>query len=190
MLLAAVVLADPCEPEPAAAGLPVGAGSWGAGLPGARRFRAGTRIDSRAGTWIGRRDGTRIVLGLAALVALWAIAVPLSTTIEVRQSQAAVLRGQFRTALADAATAQRLEPAAASPRLQRALILEQLGDIAGADQAIAQAASREPTNWQIWLVASRMATESDQPGLALADYRRARALNPTSPIFHGSSAQR
>jgi O-antigen ligase len=130
-----------------------------------------------------RRLVTRIVLGFAAVLSLWAIAVPLSSALEIRSSQAAAVRGDFETALSDAATAQNVEPSAASPRLQRALILEQLGDIKGAAHAIAQAEVREPANWRIWLVASRIATESDQPRLALAYYRRARELNPRSPIF-------
>lgn len=127
----------------------------------------------------GHRRLMQVALALAAIVALWAIVLPLSVTVEVRSSQAAALGGRYRGALADAATAQRLEPSAASPRLQRALILEQLGDLAGASQAIAQAETRESTNWRIWLIASRIATESDRPRLALADYRQARSLNPT-----------
>ncbi len=127
---------------------------------------------------------TRIALIVGALPALWAIIVPLSSTVAVRSSQAAVRAGDFRTALSDAATAERIEPDAAAPWLQRALILEQLDDISGASQAIAQARAREPTNWQIWLVSSRIATEAGNPRLALADYDRARTLNPTSPIFH------
>jgi O-Antigen ligase len=130
-----------------------------------------------------RLPRTRILLALATVAGLWAIIVPLATTVAVRSSQKAALGGQYRAALADAATAQRLEPGAATPRLQRALILEQLGDIRGASQAIGQAKTREPTNWRIWLVASRIATESNQPAVALADYRRARSLNPTSLIF-------
>ncbi len=142
----------------------------------------------------GERDGrgssrtrviTRVVLGVIALLSLWAIAVPLAMTNDVRSSQAAVLKGNFQTALADAATAQNLEPDAASPRLQRALILEQLGDIGGARQAVAQAEVREPANWRIWFVASRLATEANKPRLALAYYERAKALDPTSPIFSG-----
>src|SRR5205807_10627833 len=105
------------------------------------------------------------------------------STVAVRSSQAATASGRFHAALADAATAQRLEPGAASPRLQRALILERLGDVGGALRAITEAQAREPTNWQIWLVSSRIATEAGRPALALADYRRARSLNPTSPIF-------
>jgi hypothetical protein len=130
-----------------------------------------------------RLDSTRIALAAGALLALWAIIVPLSSTIAVRSSQSAARAGRFKAALADAATAQRIEPGAASPRLQRALLLEQLGDVRGASDAISQAADREPTNWQIWLVASRIATEANNPRLALAYYRRARSLNPMSPIF-------
>jgi Flp pilus assembly protein TadD len=130
-----------------------------------------------------RRFIPRVLFAVLALICLWAIAIPLAMTVEVRSSQAAALNGNFRSALTDAGTAQNLEPAAASPRLQRALLLEQLGDIPGASQAIAQAEKRERTDWRIWLVASRIATESGRPRLALADYRRAKALNPTSPIF-------
>jgi hypothetical protein len=132
-----------------------------------------------------RFDPIRIALALGALIGLWAIIVPLSSTIAVRSSQSAATAGRFSAALADAATAQRIEPGAASPRLQRALILERLGDIRGATQAIGEALDRESTNWQIWLVASRIATEAGRPRLALAYYQRARSLNPTSPIFKG-----
>ncbi len=128
---------------------------------------------------------TRVALGLAALVALWAILIPLATTAAVRRSQTAAQHGQLVTALRDAADAQQVEPGAASPRLQRALLLEQLGDISGAALAISQAEARSPTDWQIWLVASRIATEQNKPRTALSDYLRAKSLNPRSPIFSG-----
>jgi O-antigen ligase len=132
-----------------------------------------------------RRLAAKGLLAAAALVALWAIARPLGTTVAVRASQRAASRGQLVVALKDAADAQRLEPEAASPRLQRALILEQLGAIGQANQAINAAVRYAPTDWEIWLVASRLATEQDKPALALRDYRRARSLNPRSPIFGG-----
>jgi hypothetical protein len=131
----------------------------------------------------GRRLRTRATFALAALAALFAIVVPLASTVAVRSSQAAVRDSDYRAALNDVASAQRLEPSSATPRLQRALILEQLRDIGGANAAISQAETREPTNWRIWLTASRIATEANQPRTALIDYRRARTLNPTSPIF-------
>lgn len=125
----------------------------------------------------------RVALGLVALAALWAILVPLGTTVEVRRSQTEAQRGNFSAALTSADDAQELEPEAATPRLQRALVLEQLGDIAGAASAIKGAEERAPTAWQMWFVGSRIATEQDRPHLALRDYLRARSLNPTSPIF-------
>jgi tetratricopeptide (TPR) repeat protein len=127
----------------------------------------------------------RLGLGVAALIALWTIVVPLASTVEVRSSQAAAQRGDFAAALRAAADAQQVEPGAASPRLQRALLLEQLGDIPAAAAAVAQAEARSPWDWQIWLVASRIATEQDQPRVALSDWRRAKSLNPRSPIFGG-----
>jgi hypothetical protein len=148
-----------------------------------RRTSEPTASDGGRRSWR-RIDSTRVALAIGALPALWAIIVPLSSTVAVRSSQAQVRAGHFAAALKDAATAQRIEPGAASPRLQRALVLEQLGDVSGASQAIAQAETREPTNWEVWLVASRIATEAGKPALALADYRKARSLNPTSPIFH------
>jgi hypothetical protein len=147
---------------------------------------AGALVAMRTAEPIGpahRRLRTRLVLAAATVVGLWAIFVPLAATLAVRSSQAAVRSGDTRSALRDAADAQRLEPLAATPRLQRALILEQLGDIGGAVRAVRDARNREPTNWRIWLVASRIEAEANQPRAALADYRRARVLNPTSPIF-------
>lgn len=125
----------------------------------------------------------RAALTIGTLVALWAIAVPLADTAEVRASQAAAKRGDLRSALDHAVTAQNLEPSAASPRLQEALVYERLGATREADDAIRQAIDHERTNWSLWLTASRIATEADRPKAALADYRRARALNPTSPLF-------
>lgn len=132
-----------------------------------------------------QRLAVRAVLCAASLVALWTIIVPLGTTTAVRASQRAAGRGQFTRALNDAADAQQLEPDAASPRLQRALVLEQIRDVSGAAQAIGGAVRRAPTDWQIWLVASRIATEENRPALALSDYRKARSLNPRSPLFSG-----
>ncbi len=122
---------------------------------------------------------------LGALVAIFLIAVPLASTVALRDSQTAAANGRLTQALHDANTARAVEPGAASPYLQRALILEQGDQIAAAASAIRAAIAREPRNYQLWLIASRIATESNLPRLALADYRRARALYPTSTVFLG-----
>jgi O-antigen ligase len=135
------------------------------------------------GTWLVSRG----VLVLAAAAALVAILVPLSETVSVRKSQANAAGGRVGVALAHAATAQRLEPGAATPWLQRALILEQLDRPGSALTAAVQAEAREPTNWRIWLVASRLATEKDRAEQALRYYVRARSLNPTSLLFNDTA---
>jgi O-antigen ligase len=125
----------------------------------------------------------RVAVVVAALVALWRIVVPLSSTVEVRSSQAAAAVGAWPAALRDANTAKRLEPGAASPWVQRALVLEAVGDLGAARRTFSQALVREPTNSAWWLIASRLATEANRPRRALTDWNRARSLDPTSPTF-------
>jgi hypothetical protein len=121
-----------------------------------------------------------VVLSLACLLA---IAVPLATTSAIRQSQQAASSGNPALALADARTAARLEPGAAAPQLQLALVLELQHDVHGALIAVQRAASDEPANWSVWVVASRLQAEVGHPRASLIDYRRARSLNPRSPLF-------
>ena len=134
-----------------------------------------------------RLGGKRVLLALASIAALGSLVVPLATTVEVRKSQMAAAAADYHAALADAASAHRIEPGAATPRLQQGLILEQLGEPARALHALSQARADEPTNWRLWAVASRLETEADRPGRAFADYLRARALNPTSPLFKATA---
>lgn len=127
-----------------------------------------------------RTIALRGAAGLAAALAIVAIAIPYAATVAVRSSQAEVRAGRLAPALDDAATAGRLQPYAATPLLQRALILEQAGDLAGAQTAIVQATTRAPTDSGIWLIRARIDAERGQAAAAAADYRRAHALNPRS----------
>jgi O-antigen ligase len=127
----------------------------------------------------------RLLLGLGSVLALVLIAIPLASSVAFYASQKAAAHGHLRVALADANKARAIEPGAASPYLQRALVLEQQNDISGASLAIAAAIAREPANSQLLLTASRIATESDRPRQARADYQRARELYPTSSVFGG-----
>jgi tetratricopeptide (TPR) repeat protein len=127
----------------------------------------------------------RVAAVIAALFACWGIAMPLASTISVRNSQAAARRGDIPLSFRDAANAESIEPAASSPRVQTALLLEKIGEIHRARQVLAAALRLDPLNSTTWLTASRLATEAGDADAALADYRRAKALNPTSPIFGG-----
>ena len=63
-----------------------------------------------------------------------------------RASQAiSALRRAWPDALRDADAAKGLEPAAATPRVQQALVLEAVGDLAPARRSLRQALVREPT---------------------------------------------
>ena len=165
LVIAAAVLA-PARTSPPARALAAEGTSAPAGL---RKYRPAVAL--RAG------------LVVAALACLTAIGVPLATTGAVRNSQAAVLAGDPNAALTDAQSATRIEPAAASAQLQVALVLELERDVPGAVQAALKATRDEPQNWSGWLVLSRLEAEAGNPQASLAAYRRARSLNPRSPLF-------
>jgi hypothetical protein len=125
----------------------------------------------------------RAVIVVVAIACMVGIGVPLAATSAVRKSQAAASAGNTSAALADAREAVRLEPGAASPEMQVALVLEFRHDIAGAASAGRQATLDEPANWQTWLVYSRLEAEAGHPTASVDAYLRARSLNPHSPLF-------
>jgi O-antigen ligase len=125
----------------------------------------------------------RIATIAAAIACLIAIAVPLATTSALRVSQAAASSGDPARALAAARAAARVEPGAASPQLQLALVLELQRNIPQALAATHRATRDEPTNWSTWLIASRLEAEAGHPAASLAAFRRARSLNPRSTLF-------
>jgi hypothetical protein len=136
----------------------------------------------------GRRPGptappTRIAIGVLAAVALVAIAIPLSATDALRTSQADARDNDLAGALSRANDALAMQPYAATPRLQRALVLETAGRFGPAAAAVRGAIDREPDNWRLWLVLSRIEGKAVHPQAAVKAYLKARSLNPGSPIF-------
>jgi len=109
--------------------------------------------------------------------------VPLASATAVRESQTAAQAGNNLLALRDARSATRIEPGAASGQLQVALMLELLHNVPGALDAAVNATHDEPQNWTTWLVLSRLQAESGHATAAVSAYRRARLLNPRSPLF-------
>jgi hypothetical protein len=126
----------------------------------------------------------RVGAGVVSLLAIAAIAIPLASLSLTRQSQAAVRGGDYPAALEDAKSAQNVEPAAATPRLQQAQVLELMRDFSAAEAAARAAVDRESTNWQTWLVLSRIAAENGRPDASVTAYREARRLNPRGQIFN------
>jgi O-antigen ligase/polysaccharide polymerase Wzy-like membrane protein len=125
----------------------------------------------------------RVAGACLAIAAMVAIAIPLSATTSLRQSQAEARAADFSAALREARDAAAVEPFSAAPPLQEALVLEAQGSLASAATAIAVATRREPDEWRAWLIRSRIEAERGNASAAVADFRRARALNPHSLLF-------
>ena len=123
---------------------------------------------------------TGVVVSVAAMVA---IAIPLAGALSLRQSQSAFRAGNLDAALAAAGSARNATPFAARPRLQEAFVLEAQGRAAAALGAARAATRVEPGEWRAWVVRSRLEGAAGHPGAALVAYRRARFLNPQSPLF-------
>ena len=130
---------------------------------------------------------SRFALASVALVLGWLVicaeALPLLTHLKINQSQAAVRRADLEAALADARAARALEPWAAEPYLQLALVEEQSGDVPTALAHIHRALARDGTDWRLWLVAARLQMKSGQIDDAKASVTRVRQLNPRSPAL-------
>ncbi len=150
-------------------------------LIGAVLVTAGTGSGTRPRATL--RLPARVALAGFALLAIIAISIPLSSATLIRQSQDDVRTGRLGAALQAAQTAANVEPEAAQPDLQQALVLERQQDYAAAVQAARDAADHEPTNWQNWLILSRVQVEAGQGAAAAHSYRKAASLNPRSPLF-------
>jgi hypothetical protein len=125
----------------------------------------------------------RVAGAIAAVAAIGAVAVPMAGALATRESRASAAGGQLASALQDSRTAERLQPYAATPHLQRALVLEQAGSLESASAAARSATRDEPTNWRTWFVLARIDARRGSTASALDALRRARALNPRSPLL-------
>jgi hypothetical protein len=143
---------------------------------------AGVRSRSRRGTAVLGLP-VRVAVALVAFAAIVAIAIPLSTTSLIRESQADARAGHLAAALRAAGSAQNAQPDAALPHLQTALLLESQGSYAAAGVQARAATRREPTNWRNWLVLTRLEVEAGHARTAVRDYRRAASLDPDNSLF-------
>lgn len=157
-------------------------------LPCAFLLIAGVAIAS------GRRDrdddraasgslNPRLALVGIAVAALVAIGSTLITTERVRSSQEASQSADLQAAISEARAADEIQPFAASPPLQEALVLEALADLPAAERAAQRAVDAEETNWRTWFVLARVRAQAGDAAGALDAYRQAKELNPNSPIF-------
>jgi lysylphosphatidylglycerol synthetase-like protein (DUF2156 family) len=130
----------------------------------------------------------RATAARAAIVSLAVLAICVEGVLLLAQSRlddsrAAAQRGDQPAALSAALDARSIQPWAASPYLQLALLQEQSGNLRAADRRIREAIERDASDWRLRLVAARIAVKRGFIGNAKRDLDRARALNPRSPLF-------
>jgi hypothetical protein len=121
-----------------------------------------------------------VVVGLLAVCAQ---GLPLLTQLQIGASQDAARHGRTLAALDSARSAVDIQPWAASPHLQLALVNEQAGELRAAGAAIRDAIEHARDDWHLWLVAARIDAKRGDLPAARRSLRRARALNPRSPLF-------
>ena len=130
-----------------------------------------------------RRLAPRAAVVAACAVAICVEGVLLVSNARLQESQSAAARGDIVAARSAALDARALQPWASSPDLQLALLAEQSQDLPAARERIGEAIDRDNSDWRLWLVSARIETEAGNISKARRDLRRAKSLNPRSPLF-------
>jgi hypothetical protein len=144
---------------------------------------AGLLLGFGAGSLRSTRWPVRAVAALVVACVCAAEALPLLVGAEVTASQAAVRAGRLDDARTAALRAVKVEPWAASPYVQLALVDEVAGRLATAREEIRAAIARDHADWRLWVVSARLATKAGDVGAARAALAQARRLNPRSPVL-------
>ncbi|HEX8073600.1 MAG TPA: O-antigen ligase family protein [Thermoleophilaceae bacterium] len=129
------------------------------------------------------RRAVGVAFAAVGVVAVLASAILLVSETKLGDSRAAVRRGDLGAAATDAREAAAVEPWAAAPWLQLALVRERGGDLRGSRRALREALDRDPESWETWLVETRVATRLGDIRDARRALRRLRTLNPRSPLI-------
>lgn len=130
----------------------------------------------------------RLLVALISLPAIAVILIPFGSNSLIEQSREAGREGNLSQSLELAREASQVEPGAATPYVQQALVLEAAGNPAQALKAAREAVQREPTNWRTWLIKFRLETATGEIDSAILSYRQVRRLNSNSSLF-GFAAQ-
>lgn len=130
-----------------------------------------------------RRRALRTAAVAVAVAAIMCVTVPMLGQERLERSQAAAQRGDVAAAIDSAEDARSLQPWAASPYVQLALVEEQAGRLRGASRHIEDALERDSSDWSTWLVAARIQTKAGSIRAGRRSLRRAQALNPKSALF-------
>jgi hypothetical protein len=129
------------------------------------------------------RFGLGVATLLAGCAAIWAGGLLFLTEDRLADSRQEASSGDLEAAAQDARDAIALQPWAAAPRLQLALVEELGGNLRAANREISGAIERAPDNWQLWFVRTRLDVKSGNIDGARRALSRARELNPRAPFL-------
>ena len=153
-----------------AVGILVGPSTAVGGSRGVRPFAGRRRVSYPARALV-------VILALAAVVSE---GIPFATDAALERSRSAAQRGDLEAAAESARQAERVQPWAASPRLQSALVAEARRDFPTALTAAQAATQRGSSDWRNWLAAARIETQAGRYAEAAASLEMAKRLNPRS----------
>jgi hypothetical protein len=122
-------------------------------------------------------------LALVGLLVVVAQAIPLVASMKIEDSQAAIGHGDGAAALDAALDAKSVQPWAASPYLQLALVEAEVGDSRSALRWIKDAIERDSRDWRLWYTRARIEIRLGRVRAARESIGRARTLNPRSALF-------
>jgi hypothetical protein len=160
-VVAAALLTGPATLAPLTDAKPVGGGA----VRSRRRFSAGVAI---------------IIVGW---VSVCAAGLLLLANERLSASHDAFDRGDLQAAADAADDAASIEPWAAEPHTQLALVRERGGQIGEARKEIGEAIDRAPRDYELYLLATRLATEAGDKAAAARYFTRAHELNPKDPTL-------
>jgi len=129
------------------------------------------------------KGATRLIFAALAVLSLVAVGVPLIGERTLRSSQEAAAAQRLSDAADRADAAAEIEPWAATPPLQQALVFAQQHRLGQAATAARRATQEEPTNWRPWYVLSQIENSRGNPDASEQAYDKARSLNPRSYLF-------
>jgi tetratricopeptide (TPR) repeat protein len=133
------------------------------------------------------RSRSRFAAGVSLLIIGWvsvcAAGLLLLSDQRLSASRDAFDRGDLAAAADAANDAASIEPWAADPHTQLALVRERSGQIDEARKEINEAIDRAPRDYKLYLLATRLATEAGDQPAAEAAFARAQQLNPKDPTL-------
>ena len=128
-----------------------------------------------------RRFAAGVALLLIAWISICGSGLLLLSAHSLESSRDAAARGDVEAAIEAANDAIDLQPWAAEPRTQLALVYEQGGDLDEARKAIAEAIERAPDDYRLRLLSARMASSEGDAAAARRELLEAQRLNPRDP---------